>query len=197
MWYWGNSKGISQIGYATSQDGVNWEKYSENPILLTGSSGSWDEIEAGFPSIHYQDGIYKMWYTGKSTNSSYALGYATSSDGINWKRYGSNPIISGTAGSWDEQGVLGARVLFDGEKYRMWYSGQDTGKIGYATSTDGISWQKSANNPVLSTGFSGEWDDQNVYFPHVIYSDGNYKMWYGGSHNGFLAIGYATATEVK
>lgn len=198
MWYWGNSKGISQIGYAVSQDGITWEKYSGNPVLVAGNPGSWDEIEAGFPSIQYQDGTYKMWYTGKNANGKYALGYATSPDGINWEHYPFNPILSGTAGSWDEPGVLGARVLFDGNVYRTWYSRQDNGLIGYATSTDGISWNKSPNNPVLVTGLDGTWDNQEVYFPDVLYSDGIYMMWYGATNSdNSLGIGYAIATEVK
>ena len=46
-------------------------------------------------------------------------------------------------------------VLQEGSTYKMWYvghriSGQNTSKVGYATSSDGITWTKYPGNPVVN-----------------------------------------------
>jgi hypothetical protein len=77
----------------------------------------------------------------------------------------------------------------------MWYFGGTEGslEIGYATSEDGSSWTKCADNPVLLKGDEGSWDGSSVWLGRVIDSAGiNYKMWYCGSNTGGnVSIGYA------
>ncbi len=200
MWYWGRrADGIRQTGYATSPDGITWTKYAGNPVLRVGGPGSWDELEAGTPFVLYQNGVYKMWYTGQDSALRYAIGYATSLDGINWTKYGSNPILVGTPETWDEGGVLAGKIYFDGVTYRMWYFGKDnvgTDRIGYATSPDGITWTKYSGNPVLDRGSSGAWDSDLVSWPTVLLENSVYKMWYCGIRSGEGSIGYATAPEI-
>lgn len=192
MWFFGrNADGFMQIGYATSTDGISWIKYAGNPVFMVGDAGSWEELEVGLPCIIHQGGTYKMWYTGQDRSGNYAIGYATSPDGINWTRYGSNPIFTPTIGTWDEDGVYGSEVLFDGTTYRMWYSTPIEWEIGYATSQNGIDWTKSSNSPILGAGSLGEWDEDGVVFPSVLLDGGRYKMWYT-SH----AVGYALAPEI-
>jgi predicted GH43/DUF377 family glycosyl hydrolase len=200
MWYWGkNSDGIMQIGYAVSPDGISWVKYLGNPVLTVDGSGTWDSIEVGTPWVLLQDGLYKMWYLGQDSSGQYATGYATSTDGIHWTKYSGNPILSGTADSWDTKGVLATSVLFDGVNYRLWYFGKDaTGidRIGYTTSLDGIHWTKSSKNPILGLGSGAAWDSISVAFPKVIMDNGVYKMWYLGSDGMVGKYGYATAPEL-
>jgi hypothetical protein len=46
MWYTGGYEPgvsfVSQIGYATSKDGLSWTRDPNNPILSPGPSGAWD-----------------------------------------------------------------------------------------------------------------------------------------------------------
>ena len=61
-----------------------------------------------------------------------------------WEKYPGNPVLDlGASGTWDDSGVGGPVVLFDGTDYQMWYHGFDgsNSRIGYATSTDGIAWE--------------------------------------------------------
>jgi len=44
----------------------------------------------------------------------------------------------------------------------MWYGAN--GQVGYAWSSDGISWTKSSNNPVLTPGTPSQWGDPVVRF---------------------------------
>lgn len=70
MWYGGNNVETygQKVGYAWSSDGINWTKYAANPVLSNGSPGEWDSNTASFPSVLNDNGIYKMWYTGKDVD---------------------------------------------------------------------------------------------------------------------------------
>jgi len=74
----------------------------------------------------------------------------------------------------------------------MWYGGYDGShiRIHYATSSDGISWDKQG--VVVPLGASGDSDDVHTYAPSVILDNGTYKMWYGGYDGSHIRIHYAT-----
>ncbi|UCF08626.1 MAG: hypothetical protein JSW28_02755 [Thermoplasmata archaeon] len=196
MWYF-NYDNNARIGYAYSSDGINWTKYSDNPVLEGGGNNGWDDESVEYPEVIYSNGLFRMWYSGRDTTDKYRIGYATSADGINWTKSSSNPVLDlGSVGEWDNYYVHSPTVIFDGGSYHMWYSGNDasTYRIGYATSPDGITWIKSENNPVLDIGTSGSWDDVHIASPEVIREESVYKMWCGGQkHMVGGLIGYATA----
>ena len=66
-----------------------------------------------------------------------------------------NPVFSGEPGEWDAMIRERGWILKDGDQYRMWYTGYNpdqqplTMKLGYATSTDGIVWERHAKNPIF------------------------------------------------
>lgn len=199
MWYAGVDYGSHvQIGYATSLDGIVWSKYGFNPILTSGLPGSWEEVRVENPVVIKDEGIYKMWYDGRNIGNKDQIGYAESTDGINWVKSPDNPvIIPGSSGSWDSFGVSAPSVIKDGNLYKMWYDGHANGphRIGYAFSPDGIIWTKHPSNPILDiVPFS--WENDAVFTPTVIKDGGLYKMWYAGRGFGFLdRIGYAESLD--
>ena len=81
MWYTGysSSADIAQIGYATSTDGINWTKDSNNPVLSVGASGSWDSDLVANPAVIKDGSVYKMWYEASDAGKWLRIGYATSS----------------------------------------------------------------------------------------------------------------------
>lgn len=91
----------------------------------------------------------------------------------NFVKYTGNPVLPlGNPGEWDDVDAAFAYVIFDGSQNHLWYSGNGTpgGKvfrIGYATSNDGIVWDKHNNNPVLDFGTSGDFDSQNLMAPFM------------------------------
>ena len=195
MWYTGGDGSNYRIGYATSTDGIVWTKYANNPVLDLGASGEWDNHWVYASSVLFEDGTYKMWYSGHD-GYNVRIGYATSPDGIAWEKYEGNPVLGlGGSGAWDDYHVSTPFVLFEDGTYKMWYSGYDGSddRIGYTTSPNGITWTKYAGNPVLGLGAPGEWNDDEVGHPSVLFENGTYKMWYGGSHGSNWRIGYATS----
>jgi len=200
MWYTGYDGTNTRIGYATSPDSITWTKYAGNPVLDLGSSGSWDDMFVEGPSVIFDGNNYHMWYTGGAGPNTFPIGYATSPDGINWTKYAGNPVLPiAAAGSWDYPRAHAPDVIFDGEKYHMWYSGGSqifAWRIGYATSLNGITWTKYHDNPVVDVGAAGSWDSQWVGFARVLLDTVNsqYKMWYRGNDSNIPgSFGYATA----
>ncbi len=148
-WYLGQSGNfIYRIGYATSSDGIRWAKYANNPVLDVGPPGAWDESIVFMPDVHFDGTTYQMWYNGSSPTAA-SIGRATSSDGVHWTKDLTNPVLDvGLPGTWESKEVGHPRVLFDGNKLKMWYIGvnaQINVRIGYASSdaTTAITDQES------------------------------------------------------
>jgi predicted GH43/DUF377 family glycosyl hydrolase len=131
MWYSGWVEPVAGgIGYAISQDGINWIKSSENPVLESGASDSWDQAIVACPVVIHDEGRYLMWYLGEASfifpTALPQTGFAVSDDGIHWtKDSTNNPILRVEAGKWDS-GLAGvAQVFKEGSTYKMLYGGTD------------------------------------------------------------------------
>jgi predicted GH43/DUF377 family glycosyl hydrolase len=92
QWYSLWSQGEAHIGYATSDDGLTWDRQA-SPVL-NGTPGEWDEFFVADPMVLFQQDIYydyySMWY-----DNDYAIGLATSFDGLIWNKSTSNPVFTG------------------------------------------------------------------------------------------------------
>ncbi len=181
MWYSGNDGARWRIYYATSGNGLDWNKYNnvapansdtvttDGRIASGTSAAKGDFSRAANASVIKDGNIYKMWYSGND-GIAYRIYYATSPDGLTWTKYDNNiPAVSdgsstngriptGTIGTGDDGGTSSPSVIKDGNTYKMWYSGSDGSNIRlyYATSPDGLVWTKynnviPANSDVAST----------------------------------------------
>ncbi len=118
-----------------------------------------------------------------------------------WRRSTANPILRPSTIGWDNGQIASPSVIKTSGGYLMYYEAQDTAsntwRIGLATSSDGITWNKSSANPVLSPGTAGTWDAFEVRYPSVHYDGSTYRMWYcGRDHIDSTAkIGLATSTD--
>ncbi len=127
MYYWTSpitNFNESSINVATSTDGINWTKYSDNPILKV--TFSWEGIGIAFPSVIYDNGIFKMIYTNreddaKATQDSYGLAY--SSDGLHWTKEYQTPIFTAnqTVSKWAQ--IDYPCFIKVGNEYRLYYTG--------------------------------------------------------------------------
>jgi hypothetical protein len=140
-----------------------------------------------------------MWFTGLDDDGTPQIGWAISPDGRSWAKHnGGNPVLEPAAGAaWEAGGVYRPTVLFDGMLYRMWYTGiggDGVHRIGFARSTDRVTWVRGPDNPELSPGPSGSWDADHVAQPVVLHDPERriYHMWYAGSAAGVWQIGHAT-----
>lgn len=207
MYYGGSPSGGTagiplQVGIATSPDGIVWSKYANNPMFSYGSAGQWDDSGVEHFCVVKEKGDWHAWYAGDPGGRAWSIGYATSTDGVTWSKYGGNPIINpGTGGSWDSGFIVPSCILKEENIYYMFYWGgsnpndSTTWQAGYATSTDKINWTKYAGNPIFS-GIVDEWDDGILDYD-VINVSGTYYMFYQGNvaSGATSAIGVATSTD--
>lgn len=222
LWYAGRKSSCSSVndhkfGYAYSPDGINWTKYSGNPVLVPGNSSSWYNTFISSPSVILENGVYKMWFTApdlilnnQPTDGKGNIGYATSIDGINWTVHPSAVLIAGDQMNWDSASVAEPSVVKVGNTFHMFYSALDQWtienfQVGYATSTDGINWVKSTLNPVLQIGNANQWDRYWASHPAIVYDSLNskFRMWYTGRDTATISsisgyywdIGYAESVS--
>jgi predicted GH43/DUF377 family glycosyl hydrolase len=150
MWFGGgvgtagypSQASIWKTGYATSHDGIHWNLH-DDPVVSNGKSIDFDANEVLNACVIRSDSVYDMWYFGhNSGNRKGAIGYASSSDGINWTKYHKDPVLSSASLQfpWAEN-YYDPSVFFDGEIFHMWFTGWDHNSqliaIGYATSDTG------------------------------------------------------------
>ncbi len=185
---------------------VDWTEDPASPVVVAGTG--WDEGGVFTPSVVQDGDTLRMWYGGfvsLGDPSTVAIGYAWSLDGVNWTKHPGNPVMTGRPGEWDDPGVSGQIVIQDGDTFRMWYLGggcPDDGDIGYATSTDGLTWERF-DSPVMVHGPPGEWNTDFLAPGGVIKDGGLFKMWFvsgtgticGASPSTAASIGYATSPD--
>jgi hypothetical protein len=194
----------TDIGHATSPNGIDWTRDPANPVLTRGAPGDWDELYLSGAAVIHDGTQFHMWYEG-ADGTRFRARYATSPDGSAWTKYSGNPVMyEGPPASWDAWGVSPKTVIFDGEIYRMWYAGFGQWpvrgiRIFYAESSDGITWTKHGA-PILDSSAFG-WDSALVAAPVVIFDGTTYHMWYTGKDvwqgdfEDGSAIGYASSPD--
>ncbi|MBI4497800.1 MAG: methyltransferase domain-containing protein [Chloroflexi bacterium] len=196
MWYSGFDGERWQIGLARSEDGVTWTRHAANPVLRPGSPDAWDGAGVAYSSVVRRGAAYHMWYQGGDRGGVWRIGYATSLDGLTWTKHPANPVLDlGPPGSWDSARVFTPAVVPVAQGLVLWYSGAPRWGLGYATSSDGVSWQRGGR--VLALGPPGAWDGEQVLTPTALWDAGGYRLWYAGSQEGRLAIGLALASPGK
>jgi predicted GH43/DUF377 family glycosyl hydrolase len=153
MWYsaLGNKDGKTafRIGYATSPDGVAWERQST--AVFEPQDGAWDDAVVSHTNVSPDPrGGYHLFYFGTSAANYKAaeqrsaamipgsIGHAYSPDGITWQR-DANPVLSIVPDTWEAWMVGGPASLIqpDGQ-VKLWYFGSADYKkysfyIGFAT----------------------------------------------------------------
>ena len=190
MWYWNDS---ASIGYATSPDGVNWTKYSGNPVFTNVLR----------PSVVYKSGTYYLFYA-KTDETAIGLATSTNPQGPFTDQ---GLVLSGTQ-TWESGMIRGPSVWFDesAELFKLWYSAgsvspagvdwTEPAAIGYATSQDGINWTKYANNPIMQGLNDGSWLSQAIETLRVYKLDNTYYGFYhAADYWGISRIGLTTSTD--
>jgi|GEM_PF-3759013 hypothetical protein len=175
LWYKTGTNGVfDSVALASSADGINWNM--EPTAVFTGGSG-WDE-RLDDHTVDYDGTTYRMWYAAFTDGElGHHIGLATSTDGKKWNRHGNAPVLSpGGPGEWGAVSIMAPAVIVDGNQFHMWYKVgfSQTPNFGYATSSDGITWSKSANNPCKIPV-------NQVYSFDMVKDGASFRMVYHGS----------------
>ncbi len=194
MWYTGQADGKSCIGYATSSDGIHFLRKTDAPVLVP--EKAWEKVAVMCPHVIWDEGekCFKMWYSGGEQYEPDAIGYATSKDGVNWKRLNGPVFKADPKNGWEKYKVTACQVIKRRNDYLMFYIGFrdiNYAQIGIAVSKNGIdSWQRYPGNPIISPTRDA-WDADACYKPYVIQEKDHWKLWYNGRRGHLEQIGLA------
>lgn len=196
MWYTGQARGKSWLGYATSKDGKTWQRESDKPVLS--AEEPWEKVAVMCPHVIFDDQamLYRLWYSGGEQYEPDAIGYATSRDGLAWTKHRGNPIFERRGDlAWEKDRVTACQVVSTNKGFVMFYIGfrdQHHAQIGVARSSDGITgWQRHPANPIIRPG-ENKWDHDSCYKPFAIFDGQKWLLWYNGRRGGIEQIGLAT-----
>jgi len=189
MWYTGQAKSRSRIGYATSIDGVSFTRRAK-PVLE--AEAAWEKTSVMCPHVEWdvEKEVFRMWYSGGEDYEPDAIGYSTSTDGVSWKKHAGNPIFRADPSKhWEKAKVTAGQIVRKDGWHMMFYIGFETdrlARIGLARSRDGITnWRRHRANPIISPT-PGAWDGKSCYKPFVVYEKSNdrWLLWYNGRNSG-------------
>jgi hypothetical protein len=178
-----NGPAAYSIGAATYNG--TWTRDSGNPVIAAGSSGAWDDDHVKDPWLIHDGSQFVVYYAGHD-GTKYQVGRATASSVSGpWTKAGGNPLVTvGSGGAFDDAGVIFPVVLHEptdtGREWKLWYGANDgtTIRVGYAYSSDGLSWTK--HGQVINVGAGGTWSDEGVA-PGAVYNDGGtYHLYVAG-----------------
>lgn len=200
LYYFGKKNKTEMVALARSKDLVNWKK-EPKPIFSHQDSSL--EGSRAFPDCVIKEGeTWYMYYdVGFDYNhprnpDGYAIGVATSKDGINWKDSPKSPMLTTskrTSTSWDDGMVSQCSVhkiddwfymLYSGgtNNYGRQYSGKNRKAFGLARAhhPEGP-WEKFPHNPVFKpTGNKDDFDGIYLQHPCPVKVGNQWRLYYNG-----------------
>lgn len=190
MWYQADINGFWSIGYATSENGITWNRYP-SPIISPEYNLFFNEQDVAEPSVVVKDKYY-LFYDSRDNNYMQRIRLATSEDGINWTKH-SGYVLKGIE-NWEKDGVTDPSVIYHDGKFRMFYGAwgnPHVWQIGYAESEDGINWTRPLSNPLDLPSLG------HLNGPHIDFYDGKYQLYYHtGGVNGSNTIYHVSSSDL-
>jgi predicted GH43/DUF377 family glycosyl hydrolase len=159
---------LVELGYATSRDGVHWEKYEGNPIFTE----RWVEdicvVKSG--------DTYYMYCEDESFKRT-VIHLLTSKDKIHWTAQGN--VLEKVRGSdWEADWVGTPLVWKEAGRWIMLYEGGTPGDVALAFSQDGRQWTRSEHNPVFTNAAGRAWDNQITAADSIVKRGEVYHLFY-------------------
>jgi hypothetical protein len=169
----------------------------ENSTLRPGPPGSWDENIRERGWFMYENGAFHAWYGGwrgkydHNVPGLVKLGYAFSTDGVNWMKHPGNPI-------YEQIWIEDVCVVKSDSTYYMYAEDEYTGNgenvhIVLYTSSDRINWTR--HGTVLEKVGEG-WESHEAATP-TVWKEGNlwYMLYEGIGHSTAGQVGLATSSN--
>lgn len=138
MWYigsnhegWTMSNGklrpLYIMKYTESDDGIHWNKDAVQCMAYKNE----DEHGFGRPYVWRDGKILKMYYSIRTYSRGYYIGYAESSDGINWQRLDEQAGVDLGINDWDDTNMSYPFLFWYKNHTYMFYNGNGCGKTGF------------------------------------------------------------------
>lgn len=202
LYYYGISLSVlapwrAAIGLAISKDdGRTFDRFSEAPIF---NINKYDIYGVAQPYVMYDNGKWKLWYVSftdwmltrnmAKPKHYFLIKYTESDNGIDWKPSDTICLNYGH----EEYAITRPTLYKEDGLYKMWFSyraAYNNYNIGYAESSDGISWNRLDDKAGIYLSDSG-WDDEMLCHAFVFKHDGVKYMVYNGNGYGKTGTGLA------
>lgn len=216
MWFegrGGTGGETSTILYGTSADGVTWGPFTP----CTGLEASFAARRVADPAVVLEGDSYRMWFeaiaaAAGSGDGPAVIGYAESADGVTWvvkdsagnSGASAGPVLSPAGGTVFDAYTVGApSTVHDptdaAAPWKMWYEAGDQAgdvqnTIGYATSGDGLNWNRFGLPVMLPSSDahiplpfdSGDLEHPCAFIDESLPTnlEGHFLLWYTGDSEG-------------
>src|SRR5258708_7244392 len=133
----------------------SWQRVSPDPILTPRSDG-FESAGIFNPAVIEKDGQVVMLYRAQDRDGTSRLGYASSTDGVHFKRR-AEPVLSPEAEYEKDGGVEGPRLVNISGTYYLTCTGYNKkdAQLCLATSADLIHWDRKG---VILPAYKGKWN---------------------------------------
>lgn len=133
----GHPEPFYDVKYAESTDGIKWERTGQ---VCVGYDDFTDAI--GRPTVYKDGELYKMYFSYRNATNyrtdvqrSYRIGYAESTDGINWTRNDALACIERSVEGWDSLMMDYCHIFPLQQEWVMLYNGNGFGASGFGYAT--------------------------------------------------------------
>lgn len=209
-----NGKNISYPAFVEFEKlNFNIVRVSTDPLLDLGIKGDFDEFGIMCGSVIKIKELYYMYYVGWtrliSVPYNWAIGLATSIDGVSFKRYSKGPIIGP---SYNEPFLQAgcSSIIKENDTYLLFYTSgikwiecngkyESVYQIMCASSVDGVNWHRSGL-PIIKEVII----DEAQASPSVMYFNNRWNMVFSYRYstdfrNGLRGyrLGYAWSIDLK
>jgi hypothetical protein len=125
----GKQMPVYDLRYQESKDGIHWVDTGKLSMAITGE----DEHGFGRPWVVKRGpNDYQLFYSIRRRSlAAYRLGYAESTDGINWVRKDNEIGLDVTSGEFDSNAIMYSAVISVGDKTYCFYNGNNFGEQGF------------------------------------------------------------------
>jgi hypothetical protein len=130
----GKAEPVYKIRLAISEDGLHWTRLHKD--IIADALGE-NEAQAS-PDVFYHEGRYHMFFCYRHPTDyrcnrarSYRIGYASSSDLVNWSRDDAQVEIDVSDEGWDSEMLAYPHVFVLDSKVYMLYLGNQVGRYGF------------------------------------------------------------------
>lgn len=199
LWYTGQSVERSEIYYATSSDGLTWNRASSDPVLIP--AAAYEKQAVMTPNVLWDEeaACFRMYYSAGEQYEPDCICLATSRDGKVWTRREQPVFLPDESHPWEKAKVTAPDVhRVDGWYYMFYIGFADVhhAAIGIARSRDGISqWERHRANPILQApGMLNPfaWDRDAIYKPAAVLDAQGWALFFNARRHDIEQIGMAT-----
>lgn len=180
LYYSGKSAaGLEQIGLATSQDGVTFERHSRTPVIAADPDGP-DAARASDPTVFVDEGRFICLYSSQPAGGAEVTSLATSPDGIHWTKHGRNPVIT----SGHDPSLTYARIGGSADRWGVYYGAPEGVRLSFTDDLETFVDHPTAVLEPTPGGFDSAFLADVEIVPPAVGPAGRFHLYFGAAPRG-------------